>query len=103
MNPAGEVMKLGEWIVEGVSVQDGASIGGGCTILPGVNIGRYALVGAGSVVTRDVPDHALVFGNPARQVGYVCECGARLDDGGTCSKCGRAHSHLMARKESSSL
>ncbi len=103
VNSAGEVKKLGDWIVKGVSVQDSASIGGGSTILPGVNIGRYAFVGAGSVVTRDVPNHALMFGNPARQVGYVCECGARLDDRGTCSECGRSHPRLLARKESSTL
>lgn len=57
-----------------------ASLGAGAVILPGLNIGAYAMVGAGSVVTRDVPAYALVFGNPARQTGWVCVCGARLDE-----------------------
>jgi acetyltransferase-like isoleucine patch superfamily enzyme len=82
---------LDDWTVSGVTVEQGASIGGGCTVLPGITIGRFALVGAGSVVTRDVPDFALVFGNPARQMGYVCECGGRLADDGRCTVCSRGH------------
>lgn len=57
------------------TVRRGASIGAGAVIGPGVTIGRYALVGMGAIVTRDVPDHALVFGNPARRRGWVCYCG----------------------------
>ena len=94
LNIAGEVKKLGDWVADGVLVESGASIGGGSTILPGVSIGRNALVGAGSVVTRDVPEHALVFGNPAKQVGFVCECGKRLGGDGTCKECGRTHPAL---------
>lgn len=60
-------------------VKKGASIGACSIILPDVNIGRYAMVGAGSVVTKDVPDYALVYGNPARINGYMCECGIKLD------------------------
>lgn len=59
-------------------VQVGASIGANATLLGGITVGRYALVGAGSVVTRDVPGHALVVGKPARQIGWVSETGARL-------------------------
>jgi UDP-2-acetamido-3-amino-2,3-dideoxy-glucuronate N-acetyltransferase len=59
-------------------VRRGASLGANCTIVCGTTIGRYAFVGAGAVVTRDVPDHALVVGNPARVVGWVCECGVKL-------------------------
>lgn len=59
-------------------VRDGASIGANSTIIANTTIGTYAMVGAGSVVTCDVPDHALVFGNPARIKGFVCECGAKL-------------------------
>lgn len=55
------------------TVKEGASIGGGATILPGVTIGRYAMVGAGAVVTKSVPDHAVVVGNPARTVRFVDE------------------------------
>ena len=59
-------------------VRRGASVGANSTVLPGLVIGEAALVGAGSVVTRNVSDHALVVGNPARQIGYVCACGRRL-------------------------
>lgn len=89
--PDGRLKTEADWVVKGVVVEDGASIGGGCTILPGVTIGRSAMVGAGSVVTRDVPDHGLVVGNPARLVAYVCECGTRLLKDGTCPGCGRDH------------
>ncbi len=56
-------------------VRRGASIGANATVVCGVTIGRYALVGAGAVITRDVPDHAVVYGNPARVRGWVCKCG----------------------------
>lgn len=60
-------------------IQRGASIGANATIVCGNDIGKYALIGAGTVVTKPVPDHALVIGNPGRIVGYVCECGERLE------------------------
>jgi UDP-2-acetamido-3-amino-2,3-dideoxy-glucuronate N-acetyltransferase len=60
-------------------VKKGASVGANATIVCGVTLGSYSMVGAGAVVTMDVPDHALVVGNPARVLGYVCVCGARLD------------------------
>lgn len=72
-------------------VAEGASLGANSTILSGIRIGSNAFVGAGSVVTGDVPDHALVFGNPARQSGWVCECGSRLGDDLVCSACGRSY------------
>jgi len=59
-------------------VKKGASIGANATIVCGYNIGEYAFVGAGAVVTKDVPDYALVIGTPARVVGYVCKCGNKL-------------------------
>ncbi|MBI2095512.1 MAG: N-acetyltransferase [Candidatus Omnitrophica bacterium] len=59
-------------------VREGATIGAAVTILGGLEVGKFALVGAGSVVTRSVPDHALVVGNPLRQIGWVCVCGQRL-------------------------
>lgn len=72
-------------------IKKGASIGANSTIVCGNNIGKYALVGAGSIVTKDVPDYALVVGNPARIVGYMCECGIKLktDDNLNyyCEKC----------------
>lgn len=68
-------------------VRTGASIGANATVLCGVTVGRYALVGAGAVVTRDVPDYAVVVGNPARQTGFVCACAARLDFAHGCAQC----------------
>lgn len=60
-------------------VRKGASIGANATILCGYEVGQYAMVGAGSVVTRNVPDHALVYGNPGRIHGYVCVCGEKIE------------------------
>ena len=57
----------------------GATIGANATVVCGHNIGRYALVGAGAVVTKNVPDFALVVGNPARVAGWVCKCGVKLE------------------------
>ena len=78
-------------------VRHGAALGANCTILAGTTIGRWALVGAGSVVTHDVADFELVVGNPARRVGSACRCGQRLPDGadgtpfsGSCPRCGEA-------------
>ncbi len=68
-------------------VREGASIGGGAVVLPNLSIGPYALVAAGSVVTRDVPAHALVVGNPARVRGWVCECGTELRFDGDTAVC----------------
>lgn len=59
-------------------VRRGATLGANATILCGLTIGSYALIGAGSVVTRDVPDYALAYGNPARLKGWICQCGVKL-------------------------
>ena len=66
----------------------GASIGANVTIVCGHNIGKFALIGAGAVVTKNIPDYALVMGNPARIKGYVCKCGEKLsfeNDKATCT------------------
>ncbi|SMP68569.1 Acetyltransferase (isoleucine patch superfamily) [Neorhodopirellula lusitana] len=79
------------WLVS-TTVGQGASIGAGAIICPGANLGRYCMVAAGSVVTKDVPDFALVMGNPARHVGDVCSCGSKLDgpaSQSTCQHCGQ--------------
>jgi acetyltransferase-like isoleucine patch superfamily enzyme len=68
-------------------IRRGASLGAGAIILPGVEIGNFALIGAGSVVTRNVPPHHVVVGNPARQIGWVCACGLRLDEQQHCEEC----------------
>ena len=77
----------------------GASIGANATIVCGHSLGQYAFVGAGAVVTRDVPDYAMVYGNPARLRGWVCYCGIKLpfgltpdrDEAGECTTCGRRY------------
>lgn len=82
-----------EWLVP-TTVQMGASIGAGATVIAGVTIGAYALVAAGSVVTKDVPDYGLVRGNPARLVGWVCWCGRPVevrDNRAQCRHCGRSY------------
>ena len=72
-------------------VREGASLGAGTILLPGITVGRFAMVGAGSLVTRDVPDFALVYGSPAQVHGHVCRCGntLRFDNGATTCPCGR--------------
>ena len=71
-------------------VRHGATVGANATVLSGLTIGRFAMVGAGAVVTGDVPDHALVVGNPARQAGWACECGRTLPPDLACA-CGRGY------------
>jgi UDP-2-acetamido-3-amino-2,3-dideoxy-glucuronate N-acetyltransferase len=71
-------------------VREGASLGANCTIVCGHTVGRSALIAAGAVVTRDVPDFALMAGVPARRIGWVCECGRKLDDSLACP-CGRRY------------
>lgn len=66
----------------------GVTVGANATIVCGHTLGEYALVGAGSVVTRDVPAHAVVVGNPARRIGWACRCGEVLPDSGMCARCG---------------
>jgi UDP-2-acetamido-3-amino-2,3-dideoxy-glucuronate N-acetyltransferase len=70
-------------------VEDGATIGAGAVLVAPVRIGRCAMVGAGAVVTRDVPAHAVVVGNPARVVGWACECGETVERGTPCERCGQ--------------
>ncbi len=76
----GELARADDWTVSPIVLRHGCSIGAGAVVVAGVDVGRFATVGAGAVVTRTVPDHALVAGNPARRLGWVCACGARLHD-----------------------
>lgn len=69
----------------------GASVGANATVVCGHEIGRWAMIAAGAVVTKNVKDHALMVGVPARQIGWVCECGERLDETLICKKCGRKY------------
>ena len=79
----------GDWEVGETTVGDGAAIGANSTILPGISIGKWAMVAAGAVVTKNVPAYSLVVGTPARHLGWVCACGERLaDDAARCPRCG---------------
>ncbi len=80
--PDGQLKRNADWEAEGVVIEDGAAIGARSVILPGVRIGRYAMVAAGSVVTRDVGDFALVVGSPAKRVGWAGPAGKPLEDSG---------------------
>ena len=80
-----------DWKVSETLVKQGASIGANATIVCGNKVGRYAMVGSGSVVTKDVPDYALVAGNPARQIGWVCKCGNKLNNQLECILCGKKY------------
>ena len=84
-NPRAHVQRMSE--ARKTLVRQGATLGANCTVVCGVTVGRYAFVGAGSVVTKDVPDHALVYGNPARCKGWVCTCGEKLSVELRCPRC----------------
>lgn len=83
-----------DWEIIETTVRKGASIGANATIICGVEIGEYAMVGSGAVVAKDVPRHALVVGNPAKQIGYVCKCGHRLNQDYTCTACKEEYPEL---------
>lgn len=89
-NPRAHIRRMDE--IRPTLVRKGTTLGANCTIVCGVTIGRYALVGAGAVVTKDVPDHAIATGNPARRTGWVCACGVKLDEKFACPACGARHS-----------
>jgi UDP-2-acetamido-3-amino-2,3-dideoxy-glucuronate N-acetyltransferase len=97
VNPDGSLKAADDWELSSTLIRKGAALGANSTIVCGITIGAWAMVGAGSVVTQDVPDHGLVWGNPARLHGFVCSCGTRLDlheEGNQttslrCPKCGR--------------
>ncbi|MGH9125957.1 MAG: acyltransferase [Acidimicrobiales bacterium] len=94
VTPDGVLKDASEWTATGAVIRQGAAVGAACVLLPGVTIGRWAMVGAGSVVSRPVPDYGLAVGNPARLVGHVCPCGVRLQRQGPtesahCTACGR--------------
>lgn len=92
INPDGSLKAEADWELSPITVRRGASIGAGAIILPGITIGSFALVGAGSVVTHDVGEHDLMVGNPARRIGSACLCGTPARDQTRCPTCGWAAS-----------
>ena len=72
-------------------LRTGATVGANATIVCGHTLGRWSMIASGAVVTKDVPDHALMAGVPARQIGWVCECGAVLKEGLKCPECQRKY------------
>ncbi len=84
-NPRAEIRKMDQ--VMPTMVKKGTTIGANATIICGVTLGKYSFIGAGSVVTKDVYDYALVIGNSAKQVGWMCECGERLSNDLKCFSC----------------
>jgi UDP-2-acetamido-3-amino-2,3-dideoxy-glucuronate N-acetyltransferase len=89
---SGDQLSDADWKVSPILVEHGAAVGANATVVAGVRIGAWALIGAGAVVTGDVPSHALMVGVPATQKGWVCACGAPTDRSGrmVCAVCGGA-------------
>jgi UDP-2-acetamido-3-amino-2,3-dideoxy-glucuronate N-acetyltransferase len=101
INPRSHISRKHEY--KQTIVKKGASIGANSTIVCGNTIGRYAFVGAGAVVTKDVPDYALVVGNPAKIVGWICECGHQLTLNENTANCSACEKQYIKDKESVSV
>lgn len=95
IRPDGALATASDWDVSAVTLRSGCSIGAGAIVIAGCDVGAFAMVGAGAVVTRTVPAYALVVGNPAKAIGWICSCGTRLADGPadplTCPACERRY------------
>lgn len=92
MAPEGDLKKPEDWAVTPTTIGNGASLGAGAIIVAGCDVGDYAFVGAGAVVTRSVPGYAVVVGSPARRIGWVCSCGEAIEPeqpAAPCDVCGR--------------
>jgi UDP-2-acetamido-3-amino-2,3-dideoxy-glucuronate N-acetyltransferase len=97
INPRSQVIRKDEYLK--TLVKEGASIGANATIVCGNNIGRYAFIGAGSVIITDIPDYALVVGNPAKQIGWMSEMGAKLNFVNNNAECSiSGEKYLMNKK-----
>ena len=99
-NPRSEIRRMEE--LRPTLVRRGATLGANCTVVCGVTIGSYAFVGAGTVVTKDVPDYALILGNPGRVAGWMCSCGNRIkfdaqDERGSCTTCHKPYRKSRAK------
>jgi UDP-2-acetamido-3-amino-2,3-dideoxy-glucuronate N-acetyltransferase len=108
---SGDLATADDWTVSPITLREGCSIGAGAVVVAGSEVGRYAMVGAGAVVTRNVTNYALVAGSPAKRIGWVCACGERLLDASgesapanpdryaahtelTCGSCGRTYAFI---------
>lgn len=92
LNPRAPYPKQGNWLP--TRVKEGATIGANATILCGITIGKWAFIACGAVVTKDVPDYAVVKGNPAQQDGWICECGTKLtftEGTAVCTSCRKCY------------
>lgn len=89
LNPRSKYPKSGQFVK--TTVKKGATIGANATIICGVSIGSWSLIGSGAVVTKNIKNYALVVGNPARQIGWICECGLKLNSQLECSQCGKMY------------
>jgi UDP-2-acetamido-3-amino-2,3-dideoxy-glucuronate N-acetyltransferase len=91
INTDGSLKDENDWLEGKITIEKGASLGARVVVLPNVRIGKFAMVGAGSVVTRDIPDYGLVYGSPAKLRGFVCSCGRNLAvgklGGEPCERC----------------
>ena len=99
-NPRSAIPRMDE--LRETVVMKGATIGANATIICGNNIGRYAFIGAGSVVTKETPDYALVYGNPARTMGWMCECGTKLEfkkSEAVCKSCKKEYKKMKNKVE----
>ena len=94
LNPRSKYPKMGEYAM--TQVKEGATIGANATIICGVTLGRWSMIGSGSVVTKDVKDYALVYGNPARQKGWICECGIKLNNQLNCDTCKKEYIEISS-------
>jgi acetyltransferase-like isoleucine patch superfamily enzyme len=79
VNSDGSLKSADDWVLSTTLIRSGAALGANSTIVCGNTIGRWALIGSGSVVSRDIPDYGLAWGNPARLHGFVCPCGTKLE------------------------
>jgi acetyltransferase-like isoleucine patch superfamily enzyme len=97
--PDGVLKGPAGWTATATRLGRGCSVGAGAVVVAGNEVGEWALVGAGAVVSRPVAAHALVAGNPARRLGWVCRCASRLDARLRCSACGRSYVEAAAGLE----
>ena len=98
INPDGSLKAVDDWVLSETMIKKGAALGANSTIRCGITIGEWAMVGSGSVVTKDVPAHGLVFGNPAKLHGFVCSCGTELEEESRKGVAVTAKCHKCSRK-----